>query len=219
VTRQSKWVFLASLARRVLVYELRIWQSLYRWIFRRSITRDAGAVTFGYASLLTPILIAFIAVSAIEIPVVHLLMPWETIRRVFLGLGVWGVIWMIGLLASLRIYPHDVGEKGLRVRYSFNLDVTLPWDVVAQIRTHRRSLPSGRKVQLERLGVATTLNVAISSTTNVEVALRQPTPVRLPNGEHIEITALHFYADEPRALVTNVREHLAQNRPAETTAA
>ncbi|MBA2630207.1 MAG: hypothetical protein H0U84_04205, partial [Thermoleophilaceae bacterium] len=55
------------------------------WIARRSITRDAGAVAFGYASLLTPILIAFIAVSAIEIPVVHLLMPWETIRRVFLG--------------------------------------------------------------------------------------------------------------------------------------
>ncbi len=101
------------------------------WIARRSITRDAGAVAFGHASLLTPILIAFIAVSAIEIPVVHLLMPWETIRRVFLGLGLWGVIWMIGLLASLRIYPHEVGEKGLRVRYGFNLDVTLPWDVIA----------------------------------------------------------------------------------------
>ncbi len=217
--RQSKWLFLASLARRVLVYELRIWQSLYRWIFRRPITPDADAVAFSYASLLTPILIAFIAVSAIEIPVVHLLMPWETIRRVFLGLGIWGVIWMIGLLASLRIYPHHVGASGLRVRYSFDLDVTLPWDVIAEIRAHRRSLPSGRKVQLERLGVSTTLNVAISSTTNVEVALRQPTTVRLPNGKHVEITALHFYADEPRALVTNVREHLAQNRPAETTAA
>jgi len=202
---------LASLPRRALVYEVGVWRSLYRWIFRRP-PPDGDAQPFGYSSLLTPILLAFIAVSTIEIPVVHLLLPWETVRRAFLGLGVWGVIWMIGLLASLRIHPHLVAAAGLRLRYSFTVDVAVPWDAIAEIRSRRRSLPSGRTVQLERDDGGTTLHLAISSTTNVELVLRQPTVVSLPNGRREEITRLHFYADQPTELVKRAREHLDRER-------
>jgi hypothetical protein len=197
------------LARKVVVYELRIWQSLFLWLLRRPRV-PAGADAFPYASLLTPILVAFIVVSALEIPVVHFFLPWEAVRTAFLLLGVWGVIWMVGLLASMRIYPHLVGPAGLRVRYSFGVDVLLPWESIAEIRAQRRALASGRKVQLERTDAGTTLHVALSSTTNVEVALREPTEVRLPKGAET-IVRLHFYADDPRALVARAREHLVRS--------
>ena len=179
---------LRALPRRALRYEVGIWHSLYRWLFRRPTTREASAVPFGYSSLLTPILIAFIAVSALEIPVIHFFVPWETIGRIFLGLGVWGLVWMVGLLAAIRIHPHLVGESGLRIRYGFDLDVVLPWDAVEAVRTNRRSYASGRKVQLEPPEAPTTLNAPISSTTNVEVVLRGPTTVRLPNGSQATVT-------------------------------
>jgi len=198
----------ASLPRRALFYEVGIWRSLYRWIFRRPPTREPDAEAFGYASLMTPILVAFIAVSALEIPVVDFFLPWEAVRRPFLALGAWGLIWMIGLLASLRVHPHLVAASGLRVRYGFNVDIMLPWVAIAEIRAQRRSLPSGRTVQLERTGPAATLHIAISSATNVEVVLREPTTVRLPKGVSETITALHFYTDDPRALVARAREHL-----------
>jgi hypothetical protein len=51
------------LLRQALSYELGLWRSLYRWMFRRPL----GAGTFGYASPVTPLLAAFIGVSAIEI--------------------------------------------------------------------------------------------------------------------------------------------------------
>jgi hypothetical protein len=210
--RRSTSALLASLPRRALFYELNIWRSLYRWVFRRPVTPSPEAQAFAYASTLTPILIAFIAVSAIEIPVVHLLLPWKTVRQAFFPLGVWGVTWMIGLLASLRTHPHVVAASGLRVRYGFVLDVDLPWELVAELRTQRRSLTSGRKVQVERADAGTTLHVAISSTTNVEVRLRQPLTVQLPSGPE-PITELHLYADDPRALVGVARGFVVQERP------
>jgi hypothetical protein len=70
-------------------------------------------------------------------------------------------------------------------------------------------------VQLERGEAGTTLSVAISSTTNVEVALRRPLRVRLPHGDGT-VTDVRLYADDPRALVFRAHEHLkrrAATRP------
>ena len=208
---RPRFAFIFSLPRRVLVYELGIWRSLYFWLFRRPTTHDVDPQAFGYASLLTPILLAFIAVSAIEIPVVHFLLPWEGVRRAFLGLGVWGLVWMLGLLASLRIYPHLVSASGFRARYSFDVDVMIPWEAITEVRARRRSLRSSRKVQFERTETTSILNIAISSTTNVEFVLREPMTVRLPRGSET-IAELHVYADEPLTLVEQARVRMLEAR-------
>jgi hypothetical protein len=86
-------------------------------------------------------------VSAIEIPAAHLLLPWRTARSVMLGIGVYALLWMVGMVASLRVHPHVVGDRGLRLRRGITLDVTIPWEVVAAVETRTRSLPSSRGVQ------------------------------------------------------------------------
>src|SRR5882724_9057994 len=88
---------------RVATYEAGIWRSLYRWLTRRPRSTDPKATLFGYASEVTPILIAFIVVSALEIPIVSLIFPWPAVRDALLVLGVWSLIWMLGLLAALRV--------------------------------------------------------------------------------------------------------------------
>jgi hypothetical protein len=57
------------------------------------------------------------AVVAIELVAVHPLLPWEIIRLVADILGLWGLVWMLGLLASLSVHPHLVADAGLRVRH------------------------------------------------------------------------------------------------------
>ena len=59
-------------------------------------TSRAGADAFPYAGDVTPVLWAFIVVSAIEVPVVHLLVPWESLRLALDVAGVYGVLWMVG---------------------------------------------------------------------------------------------------------------------------
>ena len=59
-----------------------------------------GASGFAYHSPVLTILMIFIVLSAIEIPIIDLIVhPWPWVRIPLLILGIWGVTWMIGLAA------------------------------------------------------------------------------------------------------------------------
>ena len=210
VDRTAAPTSVSALARKVVSFELGVWRSLYRWATRRP-RGPAGAETFGYAGPATPVIWAFIGLSAVEIPVAHLLLPWQTARVVVLLVGVWGLTWMFGLLASLKTYPHVVGGSGLRLRYGTSIDITIPWEAVESIGVRHRDLPSSRTVQISGADSGTVVHVGISSQTNVDVTLRDPVTVPLPKGTE-SITALRFYADDARSLVASARQHLTPHR-------
>jgi hypothetical protein len=206
--RRGKRTTVLPLVRRAVSYELGMWRSLYRWIFRRPLASGPGAVAFRYAATVTPVFLAFIAVSAIEIPILHLLLPWRTAQRISLALGFYGLFWMVGLLASLRVHPHVVGDSGLRIRYGTTVDITIPWDAIGTIRTRSRPLPKGRSIHVDRTGSDPILYIGILKQTNIDVALRHSVTVPLPKGSTEPINELRFYVDDPSALVARARENL-----------
>ncbi|MEN3615550.1 hypothetical protein AAH979_39400 [Plantactinospora sp. ZYX-F-223] len=201
-----------SLLRKATVYELGMWRSLFRWILRRPTGPD-GTVAFGYAGVVTPLLIVFIVVSTIEIPVLDLILPWKIARIVAAALGVYGVFWMIGLLASLRVHPHLVGEAGIRVRNGISIDLTLPWDAIDTVRRRHRSLSSGRTVQVERSDTRIVLNIGVSSQTAVDILLREPIVLPVPRGTEEPVHELRVYADDAERLVACVRQFLRTDLP------
>jgi hypothetical protein len=200
--------------RTAVAYEGAMWRSLYRWTLRRTDTTGPGAVQFGYVGPVKPFLIVFIAVSAIEVPIADLivsrLVPWAWVRFAVLAVGVYGLIWMLGLLAGLRIHPHVADDAGLRVRNGPHVDVSLPWNAVATVRRRYRSLPSSRAVQVERTGDDVVVNVATGGQTSVDVVLRGPTALAAGKATEEAATELRLYADDPDALVALAREHLAK---------
>ena len=195
------------LARKAVTFELGLYRSLLRWVFRRPSVPGSGSEAHSYAGAVTPLILVFIAVSAIDIPVLHVLLPWRTAQLVSFVVGIWGLTWMVGLLASLRVYPHVVGDAGLRVRYGTSVDIRVPWDGVSTIRVRNRNLPTSRTVQLDRAETAAVLSIGITSQTNVDVVLRAPRDVPV-KGRMEEITELRFFADEPRAVVAAARDRL-----------
>jgi hypothetical protein len=152
----------AALARRVLRFELGLYRSLARWVARRPRV-PAGAAPFAYVGAVAAVLWAFIVVSAIEVVAVHLLLPWETVRLVVDILGLWGLVWMIGMLASLSVHPHLVDGAGLHVRYGAGTSVTVPWEAVASVAARRRSLERSKTLQLAGDEHGTVLNVVVGS--------------------------------------------------------
>ena len=201
-----------DLARRALRYELGMYLSLARWVARRPSHGEPGDRPVGYAQAVTPVLSLWIFGSAVEVPVAHVLVPWESARGVLLLLGIWGLAWMLGLLASLRVYPHLDGPHALRVRQGPRIDVRVPWDAVAQARLDRRDHPSAVRALHPS---EQRLDVAVSGETNVTLQLAQPTLLRTPKGE-VEVTEVGLLVDDPRAFVTSVRARLAARagRPA-----
>ncbi|WP_117208982.1 hypothetical protein [Allorhizocola rhizosphaerae] len=188
-----------ALIRRAVLFELRLWRSLYRWIARRPVTREPGAVAFSNSSAIMPAIIGFIVVSIIEIPILHLLLPWRTVQIISFVVGAQAVLWMIGYLAAVRIHPHIVGASGLQVRNSTSVDFTIPWESVSAIQTRMRSLTKNRTVVAE----GDVLHIAVSSQTNVDVILKQPIVFR-----DLQVSEVRLYADDPRALAAAARAKL-----------
>ncbi|MDG4808900.1 hypothetical protein O7634_19310 [Micromonospora sp. WMMD1120] len=198
-----------QLLRRAVVAEAAMWRSLYLWARRRPLPLGPGDEPFGYLGVVKPILGIFIALSAVEIPVFDLVVthvvPWRPARWIVLGLGVWGLLWMIGLYASMTIHPHVVGDRGLRVRLSSGIDVWLPWTDVEALRKRHRSLPSSRSVQVEQDGDRRVVSVSVGSQTSVDVLLRRPLTLDLPRARSAPVDELRLYADDPDGLLRSAR--------------
>lgn len=192
------------LARHAVVFEINIYVSLLRWIARRPSVPE-GSSPVGYARMATPVIALWIFGSALEIPVVHVLVPWDGLRIPLLILGIWGLMWMIGFLAGLRSYPHLLTGETLRVRNGPMHDIAIPLAEVARVTTGERSLPSSMWVlQPETTDGGTHLNVTVSGQVNVHLALRRPLAVRTRKGD-LTVAALSLWVDEPRELAARLR--------------
>lgn len=187
--------------------ESMIWRSLGGWVFRRPLPLPPGSRPFGYAKAAAPAIWVFVAVSAFEIPLVDLLIPSWTWRIVVGVLGLWGLLWMVGLVAVQYRQPHVVGPEWLRARAGFSLDVLVPWEVVAEVRRGTQTVTSSKTLVYsgdadDRTRV---LAVPVSSQTNVVLTFRQPLEVMV-SGRAEVINGIRLWADDPAALVAAARE-------------
>jgi hypothetical protein len=203
-----------ALAKHALAFEIRIYVSLARWLTRRP-SVPAGFEPVPYARLVTPMMALWIFGSALEVPLVHVLVPWEIARVALLAVGIWGLVWMLGALGGLRSYPHLAGAEVLRVRNGGLHDITVPWVAVARVRTGDQSLPSTVwALQPQAKSDGTHLNLAVSGRVNVHLSFREPLALRTQKGT-IAATGISFWADEPGEAASRARRHVDSNRNAE----
>lgn len=188
-----------------------IYASIARAIMRRPWkARDARG--FHYHSESLPLLIVIVALSAVEIVVVDLLVhQWIWLRIPLLAIGIWGLVWMTGLVCAHLMRPHTIGSEGIRVRDGLDMDVHVTWDDVfsvgAKTRNHTPKTPSVVDRHEGR-----SLVMAISDRTNIEIVLERPTTITLPGlppkgGAHI-IDRIYLWTDAPDDLLAAAREHI-----------
>lgn len=197
------------LLKKAVRWEIALWVSLYRLTFRRPAPIEPGARTFGYIRPIAPVLGVFIVVSAVDIVAVdlalrHFLPAWGGLRTAALVLGVWGLLWMIGLAANILTHPHVVGPSGLRVRDSHTLELILPWDTIATVRASSRYLVESDTVQRH----GDVVSIATSSLTAIDVVFRAPVALDLPKGRAEGVTELRFHTDAPQDLAAHARAFL-----------
>ncbi|MEX5721771.1 hypothetical protein [Geodermatophilus maliterrae] len=197
-----------ELVRRAVASELGTWRSLARWVRRRPDV-PPGAEPFPYASAVTPVLWTFIVLSAVEIPLVDWLLPWPSLRVALLVVGAYGLLWMIGLLAAMRVHPHTVDAEGLRLRSGASVDVRVAWEDVAAARVRRRSVEGSRTVVVAEEGERRAVSVAVAGSTQVDVELRTPLVLPLARAGGQPVGELRLAADDPAALVRRLRAGIA----------
>jgi hypothetical protein len=191
--------------------EFSIYANIARFVARRPAVPH-GAAGFSFHKPVLTILAIFIVLSAVEIPVIDLIVhPWPAVRIPFLVLGIWGLTWMFGLLCAFLVRPHTVGPGGIQVRAGLETDISLSWDDIESV-AHELRVEESKPPKIVESDASRILMLHINNETNLEIELERPTLVRLPGdgatgGEQV-ITAVRIWADEPRAFMNEVRKHL-----------
>jgi hypothetical protein len=194
-------------ARRAVAMEIGVWVSLYRFILRRP-TVPAGAEAFSYHQPIKSVMIVFIVLSAVEIPIVDLIVhQWVYVRIPFLIVGIWGLTWMVGLLFGFLTRPHAVGPEGIRVRSGAEVEIPLSWDDVYSVELSRQVAESAKEPRLTPGAGGDILHLRIQNETNVLITLERATPIRLPQGS-ATVREIRLYVDEPRKFMAEVRRHI-----------
>lgn len=193
--------------RRAANFERGIYPSLVRWVGRRPDVGPPGTVAVPYVGIVRTTIWLWIGASALEMAVVHVIVPWPWVRWSLLVLSLWGLVWMIGYLASLIVHPHVVEPSVVRVRNGHTIEVAVPVDAIEAVTTTTRSTHESRVVQLDAADDQHLL-IAVSNQVNIHLVLSAPVRADLPGGRYT-FTRLSFWADDPSAAMRRLRELLA----------
>ncbi|WP_412078140.1 hypothetical protein ACLF6K_29560 [Streptomyces xanthophaeus] len=189
--------------RRLVRHELRAAASLGWWALRRKHGVRPGDLAAGYTGPQTAMMYGLVFVSVIETAALAVLIPWPAVHQVVLVLDVYGILIILAMHAACVTRPHVVRPDGsLRIRYGALFDLTVPPDAVASVRVDRR-YPQGRMVTVSEDGV---LDLIVGSQTTVTLELNRPLGVVRPLGARAQVRTVRFHADDPRALVSALRQ-------------
>lgn len=190
----------ARLARTTLSELTMLRIGLFSWNAPIQVPADANA--HAYHRYLTPMLATFIGLQLIELAVVHLLVSlWnETVAFVLLAISAWGLIWLVALMKSFRLFPVLLGSDALHVRSGTIVDVRIPLSMIVPIK---------QPVDAERLKAKATLNLAIMSSPNVCVHLSESVKYKTFLGREKSVDLIALRLDEPGPFVAELQEKLA----------
>lgn len=211
LVRKPALARLWSILGRLVRMELRIYASIARAIARRPAIPSGGS-GFTYHKPVLTILIIFIVLSAVEIPILDLIVhQWLPVRIGFLVLGIWGLTWMIGLLCAYLMRPHTVGPGGITVREGLEIDIPMGWDHIASV-ARRRTVDEPKTPRVTPTDESGILSLRMQDETNVEIELEQPMTITLPGtspkgGQH-GVQCIRIWVDDPNAFMSAVRTHM-----------
>ncbi|HZB19473.1 MAG TPA: hypothetical protein VE463_06500, partial [Blastococcus sp.] len=171
----------------------------------------AGTEPLGYSRLVAPMLWLWIFGSAVEVVVLDVLLSrwWTPLRIPLLVLGVWGLVWMLGMMAAYRVRPHLLGEHTLQVRDGIHARVDVPLERIAAVRSVEHELPGLlRSVHVEGDEPGALLLVGVGSRTNLELVLTEPTTLQTPRGP-ATVSRVGMWVDEPRDVAAKLRPLLS----------
>ncbi len=192
---------------RLVALELRLWICLGRWLFRRYRTNERE-FSYRKRSIVPALVVLVILTAPVEILILELLIPWAWLRWGLLALAIYGMIWVIGLYASLVVLPHRAADDGLCIRYGLLSEAFIPFSEVVDIQVAPRKVPAGRDGLrvVEEEGAA---YLAVGGRTDVTLTLRRPQSFRTAFGRTAPVDTLHIAVDEPQRLCEAVRARLA----------
>ncbi|TDD44278.1 hypothetical protein [Saccharopolyspora elongata] len=185
----------ASVVRHDLLMIRALWLAVRR---RQDVPEDGEAIH--YSRQLRPMMWVFFVLNPLEVVLVELAVPWQTLRIVLAVIGILSTIWFLALLATMYKYPHSIDPRVLRLRYCSFFDFQVPVGDIDSVVVAKHT----RGMKRSSEAVEGTLILEVSRTTNISISLRREHDVDLGLRGTGTVCAVDFWADDPR---THRRTH------------
>ncbi|MFD0854039.1 hypothetical protein ACFQ07_17510, partial [Actinomadura adrarensis] len=170
---------------RIIGFNVKSMHSLVLWVLRRRSGVPPGAVEASYAREELFMMSLWQFAMVVEAVGVDILLRGlgapEWLRIPLLVIGVYGVIFGIGVLAASATRPHVITDDELRIRYGPFFDLRIPRDRITSVRPARNRDEKGLIMVADG-----TLAAAVTAQTNLIVELDEPITVIRPMGRRAE---------------------------------
>lgn len=167
-------------------------RSVYLLLTRRRDGVKPGVMPVAYHRGSTPIWVIGLVASGVEIPVLHLIVPWWPVQFALIVLGGWGLWFVAGLWASYAVRPYLVDAGGVRLRHGPFHDRWIPWSQIADVRERTTRTWDGTGLGAAVAEQDGKLAYITHSETTVALVLDAPIG---------GVTEVHIGADDPQALL------------------
>lgn len=87
-------------------------------------------VALPYSGPLVPMLAVITVVDGFVAFGLHMLIPAGWVRTLVLIVGLLGLIWLFGFIATLIVYPHTLSDDRIRLRFGAFQDIIVPREMI-----------------------------------------------------------------------------------------
>lgn len=185
---------------RLIVGEPKLWAAIFLWTAGRS-RRDVHGFHYSASSNLGPVfavVLGLIFLEGLGGGLLARLAPWPWLSPALFVISIYAAIWIIGIYASLRAYPHLVTPRGVLLRYGVLGEAWIPWHEFDQVVKERLVSPGGMDGLSTKDGIAT---LAVGGKTAVTIRRRIPGKVKGFLRETAGIGEIRVAADDPDAFL------------------
>ncbi|MGH2598562.1 MAG: hypothetical protein ACRDJ9_04155 [Dehalococcoidia bacterium] len=200
-------VLLPRRAARIVVLEPRLWATLVRWVLRRT-PRGESMFAYSKRSTLWMVLILVLVTAPVELLLIELLLSWAWLRVLLLILGIYGVIWLLGIWASMSVLPHQVEQTDLRLRYGLLAEAQIPYEVIRSVEQERRRW-TGLRDGPHPVSEPDALAIAVGGQTAVVLRLDAPCTIERAFGRSLTASVIHVAVDDPERMAMKIQECIA----------
>jgi hypothetical protein len=177
-------------------HELRLLGCLAAWVARRRHVKD-GEVAFGYARGQGAMMFGVVFVCVVEsVTMSVLLRDLPAVRRAWLVLDVYTLLFVVALHAASVVRPHLLDSGSLRIRRAAHVDLRVPLENVARVRRELRTTHARADGELD---------VAVGCQTTVTLELAAPVAHFGLLGGRRDVRLVRLHADDADHLVREIR--------------
>ena len=172
--------------------------SAFRVMCRRPPRVPSAAIAVAAKKGTVALPVAFATVTVIEIVVVHLVLPWQSVATILTLASIYGMLLLFGIIATRWQHPHYVTDSELVLRNGTHVIAAIPREDILRVQVQHDGTATSPVVE----GAVAKLPTMEGS--SVSISFREPLHLRLTRSaretEHA-VSEVRIAADDPRGVV------------------